>query len=322
MSSQATSSAAAWRLTFDRTAQIKVALIVVAFVAAFWQLLDFNPGGGLGELTHAWWNDLDWSHGPIIPLFSAYLAYMRWEQIRRSPPRYTWVGLVLLLLGLAFYQYTLWGLLFGYLRPMAMMLCLLGVIIYLCGLPVMRHAWLPWLYLFFAIPIPGRIYFYLTDPLQRLAAAVASGALELFPDLHVKRLGIMIHALYQGQVHELSVSDACSGMRSTMVLCALGTAIAFMTWRPWWHRAILLAACVPIATLCNCVRVFVTSYLHIFVGARYATGTYHMALGLLVILLAMLIFLGIGWVLSNLFVEEREAEPAAQRPGRGGGERS
>jgi len=314
MATQVLPAAPRWSITFDRPARIQAAIVAAAFVALFWELLDFIPAGGFGSIVYRWVHEGDWSHGPIIPLFSAYLVYLRWEPIRRCRIRHTWVGLVILLLGLGIYQYALWGIQIGYVRPVAMMICLLGVLILLCGLPVMRYAWLPWLYLFFAIPIPQRYYFRLTDPLQRLAATVAVGVLEVFPQVETERLGTMIHATYAGHVHELSVSDACSGMRSTMVLCALGTAVAFATARPWWHRVILLASCLPIATFCNAIRVTTTSGLHIFVDPKYATGKYHTALGLVLILLAFGIFLSIGWVLNNLFTEERDEPAAAGRP--------
>jgi exosortase len=231
------------------------------------------------------------------------------------PVKYTWVGLLLMVPALALYQAALWGKIpFGYAKSLAMMVCLVGVIIFLCGLPVMRYAWLPWLYLFFAIPIPGRYYFRMTDPLQRLAASASGFVLELIGGsaLAVERVGTVIHPTYRGvDIPPLSVTDACSGMRSTMVLCALGTAVAFVSWRPWWHRVILLAACVPIATFCNFIRVTITCCLHVFIDPKYASGTYHTALGLLVILLATCLFLGLGWILSNLFVEEREPGDAA-----------
>jgi len=309
------SSPPAGQIVFDRSAQMRAVIITAAFVAAFWNLLDFLPAQ-LGSLVDPWLHESDWSHGPIIPLFSAWLVYNRWDKIKRSPVRHTWIGLVIMLVGLGLYQYSLWGLQIGYARPLAMMICLLGVIIFLCGLPVMRYAWLPWLYLFFAIPIPKRYYFLLTDPLQRLAAWVACGVLGLIPNLRIDRVGIVIHPYLDSEaISPLSVSDACSGMRSTIVLCALGVAVAFMAWRPWWHRVILLGACVPIATFCNAIRVTVTSILHIFVDPKYATGTYHTALGLLVILLATGLFLGIGWILNHLFVEEAEEEPEAGADG-------
>jgi exosortase len=296
--------ASAGRMVFDRPAQFKAALIAVAFIVVFWDLLDFIPPN-YGELAHAWVFEADWSHGPLIPLFSIYLVYLRWDYIRRCPVRYAWSGLAVMLIGLALYLAALSGWLpFGYARPLSMLISLLGVIVLLCGLPALRYLWLPWLYLFFAVPIPQRMYFMLTDPLRRLAATVASTMLSLMPELDVHRVGSNLEYVYRGTTGVIGVADACSGMRSTLTLCALGVAVAFMTERPLWQRLILVAACVPIATFCNFIRVTVTCYLHVFVDPKYATGQYHMMFGLVVIGLAFAIFSGLGWVLHRLFVEE------------------
>ena len=301
----------AGRMVFDRPAQLRVALLAAAFVAVFWDLLDFIPPS-YGILVHAWVYEADWSHGPLIPLFSLYLVYLRWDYIRRCPVRHAWSGLIVLIVGLALYMWALsGGLTFGYARPLAMLTTLLGVIVLLRGWPVMRYAWLPWIYLFFAIPIPQRMYFTLTNPLRRLAATVASSMLSLVPDLDVHRVGSNLEYVYQGATGVIGIADACSGMRSTVTLCALGVAVAFMTERPLWQRLILVAACIPIATFCNFIRVTVTCYLHVFVDPKYATGQYHMMLGLVVIALAFGIFSGLGWVLGRLYVEDADG---AARP--------
>ena len=280
-------------------------LIALAFIGVFWDLW---------PVLIDQWMVADWSHGPIIPLFSAYLVYQKWDQVRRSPVQHTWVGLPIILAGILLYVSSLWGLLlFGAVRPQAMLLCLLGVIIFLNGLPVMRYAWVPWLYLQFAIPLPKGVYFALTDPLRRLSATVATAILGLIPGLTIQRTGSTIEYMYNGVYGPpIDVADACSGMRSTITLCALGVAVAFMSDRPWWQRVIMVLACVPIATFCNFIRVTTTCYLHIFVDPKYAEGTYHTVLGLVLLLLAFGIFSGLGWILSNLVVEER-AEPAPQR---------
>lgn len=100
-------------------------------------------------------------------------------------------------------------------------------------------------------------------------------------------------------------------MRSTVTLCALGVAVAFMSDRPRWQRIVLVLSCVPIATFCNFIRVTVTCWLHVFVDPKYASGQYHMMLGLIVILLAFGIFSGLGWVLNQLVVEEPDTDEAA-----------
>ena len=300
------------RIAFDRPAQVRAALVVAAFIAVFWELFDFIPPE-FGGLVHAWIYEPDWNHGPLIPLFSAYLVYARWERIRRCPIRHAWLGLVVMSAGLVTYLWALSGAMpFAYVRPTAMMVTLLGVIILLCGLPVLRQVWLPWLYLFFAIPIPQRIYFAMTDPLRRMAATVAATFLGAVPGLGLERVGSNLEYTYRGATGVIGVADACSGMRSTVTLCALGVAVAYMSERPTWQRVILVLSCIPIATFSNFIRVTVTCWLHVFVDPKYASGQYHMMLGLAVILLAFGIFSGIGWVLNRLVMEEPESEDAAQ----------
>jgi len=292
---------ATWRISFDLRAQIKALLIAVVFIYLFRDV--FNG------LVYTWTNDGDWSHGWAIPLFSAYLVYSQWERIRATPIRGTWIGLALILFSLMLYQYSIWWHPIGYLRPTSMLLCLLGVVVFLCGARILPYIWVPWLYLFFAIPLPKGVYFALTDPMRQVAAIAATNVLKL-TGVDIETVGSTIHFWYQGKADQLGVADACSGMRSTMTLCALGVAVAFMTPRATWKRAILLLSCVPIAIFSNLIRVSVTCILYIFVDKQYADGTYHTMLGLVTMLIAFGMFFGLGWVLDHLVVAEDE-DPAA-----------
>ena len=287
-------------IEFDRSAQLRTALLGAAFVAAFWHQLDFIPSR-FGAVVHRWITESDWSHGPIIPLFAIWLVRMHWERLRAAPVRHTWVGLLVLLGGLAAYEWFLWGFAIGYFRAAAMLVCLLGAVLYLRGLGALRYVWLPWLYLFFAVPLPKAVYFQLTDPLRQMAATVATSVLSLLPELTIARAGSIINYTYASQSGVLGVADACSGMRSTMALCALGVAVTFLSARPWWQRVIMVASCVPIAVLSNFVRVTATCVLYIFADPKYAEGTYHTVLGLATLMLAFGVFSGLGWVLPSAY---------------------
>lgn len=283
------------RIVFDRESQIKAGILTLLFVLVFYPILL--------DLQYHWIHELDWSHGPIIPVFSIYLIYLNWDKIRRAPVRHTWVGLLLLLVSLAAYQYTLWGVAFLVIRPIAMLLAVLGIAIFLCGLPVMRYGWLPWMYLFFAIPLPKRLYLAITEPLRQIAATISTAVLSLVPDLDIHRLGSTIAYMYNGTTGQLEVADACSGMRSTITLLAIGVAVTFMTPRPSWQRVVMLLSCVPIAMFCNVIRVIITSVLYIFVNPAYAEGTPHMVLGLVMMMAAFALFQGLGWMLQHFVVE-------------------
>ncbi len=299
-----------WTVQFSRPAQLQAALLLAAFLFAFWRAL-------LG-LKYKWLNDQDWSHGPIIPLFSAYLVYINWERIRGLPTGGAWLGAPIMIAGLGAYVLFTYVYIYIYLQYVAMLVTLLGVIIACCGLPAMRYLFVPWLYLFFAVPLPMGIYFALTNPLRLFAAWVATSVLSLAPNLIIERVGtgIMYDHLTLGVSGNLEVADACSGMRSTITLCALGVAVAFMSDRKLWQRVVLIAACVPIAVFSNFIRVLTTCYLHIYVDPKYAEGNYHMTLGLVTLLIAFGIFNGLGWILNNLFVEQADDDdpaPAAVR---------
>ncbi|MCA9242601.1 MAG: exosortase/archaeosortase family protein [Phycisphaerales bacterium] len=290
-----------WTVQFSRSSQIQAALLLAAFVFVFFR--------SLMGLKYKWLTDQDWSHGPIIPLFSAYLVYINWDRIRGTPTNGAWLGIPIMLFSLASYVFFTYFYIYIYLQYASMLLTLLGIIIACCGLPSMRFLFIPWLYLFFAVPLPMGIYFKLTNPLRTLAAGVATSVLSLDSNLIIDRVGTgILYDHLSGASGNLEVADACSGMRSTITLCALGVAVAFMSDRKLWHRILLIIACVPIAVFSNFIRVLTTCYLHIYVDPKYAGGNYHMTLGLITLLIAFAIFSGLGWILNNLFVTREDDE--------------
>lgn len=306
-------------IRFDVPARIRAVIIAALFIAVFWELFDFIPTdfsswNGLGKLTNQWFSDADWSHGPLIPLFSAYLVYINWDRIKRCPIRHAWVGLPVLIAGLAAYCATLAGpagpLPFQAFKPLAMMLTLLGIIVFLNGVPVMRYALVPWLYLFFAIPLPKRIYFEVTTPLRSLVAWVTAKVLSVVPDLYIRADVAVIDYDYNGRIGKIGVVDACSGIRGLITLLAIGVAVAFLTPRPWWQRLVMIVMCGPIAMFCNFLRVIATAVLQIFVDSKYAEGSYHMALGLVTLGIGFGLFSALGWALQNLFVDSDEDDAA------------
>ena len=87
----------------------------------------------------------------------------------------------------------------------------------------------------------------------------------------------------------------------------MGAIMAYlMREKPTWHRVVLLLLCVPIAICCNFVRVTVTSLLHVYGYTSLAKGGAHAALGLAMMILALLLFYAANWALTMLVVQEEE----------------
>jgi exosortase len=290
----------------------------------------------LERIVRRWVTDPSWSHGFLIPLFSLYFLHQRRRDIlglrfERDPlaellrgrrpgrlapgqTRPNYLGWAFLVAALAFYVFNLLspsG--YAYLRALCAIAALGAIVLLLGGWRLVRHTWLPIVYLAFAVPLPRRLYVEFTMPMRRLATTVATALLNLLPGVEAAARGVIIDVVSQGTRLEppLNVAEACSGMRLLMAFLALGVAMAYLHDRPLWQRLGLLASTVPIAILCNIVRVTATAFIYVLLDPRYTQGIYHDALGLAMLPLAFGCYGFLAWFLASLFVDEAGAEAAA-----------
>jgi exosortase len=200
---------------------------------------------------------------------------------------------------------------YGYFREISLVGALGAAVLFLGGWPLMRYTWLPITYLLFAVPIPEGYYRLATIPMRQWAATASTVMLNLVPKLEATANGVIINIIYNGKHLEpgLDVAEACSGMRLLMAFLALGVAMAYLHYRPIWQRLVLLASTIPIAILCNIVRVIITGFIYVLWDAEYAQGIYHDLLGMAMLPLAFGLYGLLAWFMSNLWVESTEAKP-------------
>jgi exosortase len=255
------------------------------------------------------WTDPSWSHGFLIPLFSLYFIDQAKSEILNLRAKPSYLGLFFLICGIVFYFFNIVspsG--YGYFRPTFMIATVGAVVLFLGGWRLIRYTWLPIAFLVFAVPLPSRIYFKLTYPMQELAARITTVLLNLVSGLEATVSGVVIDVVYLGQRLEppLNVAEACSGMRLLMAFLALGVAMAYLHYRPVWQRIVLLASTIPIAIFCNIVRVTVTAFIYILIHPKYAQGIYHDILGTSMLPLAFGLYGFLAWFMSYLFIEGPE----------------
>jgi len=258
-------------------------------------------------IVYRWVNDSSWSHGFLIPLFSIYFVNQHKSKILNIQPRRSWIGLVFLLALIGFYPLNYVYFRVGYAKPLTVVACLGSIVLFLGGWKLVRYTWLPVVYLVFAVPLPARMYRSITIPMRQLAAQVATALLNLVQELEATVNGVVINVVYKGKPLEppLDVAEACSGMRLLMAFLALGVAMAYLHWRPAWQRIVLLCSTIPIAIICNIVRVTITGFIYILWDPKYAHGIYHDLLGMLMLPLAFGLYGMLAWFMSNLFVDEK-----------------
>jgi len=265
----------------------------------------------IGTVVRRWITDSSWSHGFLIPLFSLYFINQKKEELlhsaRNDELKPNYLGLFFLICWISFYFFNIIspsG--YGYFRSISAIAALGAIILFLGGWRLVKYTWLPIAFLVFAIPLPQRFYVVLTMPMRKLAATIATALLNLVPQMQASVSGVVIDMFYKGQRFEpaLNVAEACSGMRLLMAFLALGVAMAYLHYRPIWQRIILLACTIPIAILCNIVRVTVTGFIYVLLHPKYTQGIYHDMLGLAMLPLAFGLYGFLAWFMSSLLTEE------------------
>jgi exosortase len=252
------------------------ALILVALYASI-----------VPALVAQWWADANYSHGFLVPLFSAFLVWRQRARLRALAPCGSLLGLPVLLGGA--------GLLVvgnlgseNFLMRSSLIVILAGLVLFHLGPVVFRIVLFPLGFLFFMIPLPGVVFYAATFPLQRLAAACAAAALDA--------LGVPV--LLDGNVIHLSqislgVTEACSGIRSLISLVAGAVAWAYLVLPGGWISVVFVASVFPITILANAGRVVATGLIGQWFGVEYASGFFHEFAGVVVYFLALAGLVGV-----------------------------
>jgi exosortase/archaeosortase family protein len=106
------------------------------------------------------------------------------------------------------------------------------------------------------------------------------------------------------------VAEACSGMRQMTGFLALATAVAYLTTRPGWYRAVVVLAALPIALTANVARIVLTGYVMHYVNPQYASGPYHTLEGILMMGFGLLLLNSLCVLMNQLTPPRGEGEVA------------
>jgi len=259
--------------------------------AIFVVLLGILYSTVLGYLVQQWWTDDNYSHGFLVPLFSAYLMWQRRTALAATPIRGHWSGWPLLVAGIG-------CLVLGdlaaenFLLRSSLILIVGGLVLIHLGPAAFRLAAFPLAFLFFMIPLPATVFYKIAFPLQTLAAANSARVLDL--------LGVP--ALLDGNVIHLSrvslgVAEACSGIRSLISLLALAVAWAYLTLPSLATMSVLVASAVPITIAANAARIVITGLIGQSFGLEYAQGFFHTFSGWLIFVFAFFCLAAVHWLI-------------------------
>ncbi len=251
-------------------------------------LLGWLYAADLKHLVFTWRTDDNYSHGFIVPLLSLYFAR---EAARKGPVEVSKgvaTGVVLLIVSILAQLATILVPV-GIVGGLGLLLGLAGICSLMAGRKALIRYGFAIGFLVFMIPLPVALYTTLASPLQKMVSRVGAAILNAI-NIPVLCEGNMM--TLPGNVH-MFVAEACSGMRQLTGFLALATAVAYLSNRPAWYRAVVVLSAVPIAMTANVLRVALTGVIMYRYGAHFSSGWYHTAEGL--------VMMGVG--LALLWIE-------------------
>ena len=260
-------------------------LSVIGAIGVFWF--------GLVSLGEAWATP-EYSHGPVIPLLSAYMFLVEMRRVPRSefvPDRTPglWIVFAALLLG-AVGNFVRIPDIVTY----ALILWIWGVVLTVFGLRRGWFLWPPVLHLVFMLPLPQVVYWQLSTWLQQVSSEIGVSivgwfGVPVFLDGNVIDLG----------VYKLQVAEACSGLRYLFPVMSFSYVFGVLYTGPRWHKIVLFLAAAPITVLMNSVRIGAIGVLVDNFGIGQAEGFLHAFEGWVIFIACILILFGLAVVLQR-----------------------
>lgn len=286
-------------VTTDRGSERGIAVAALALGA----VLTWAWWPSLREMSSRWMTDPRYSHGLLVPAFSAFLLWHRRGLLAEQRLTASWwgvlivaAGTVLMLAGARLY--------FGWVESVSLLVALTGVGLVLGGPRLLRWAWPSIGFLFFMVPLPYRAEVALGAPLQRIATVASNYLLQTMG----------LPAVAEGNVILLSdarigVVDACNGLGMLFMFAAFAVGLTLIASRPLLDKAIILFSAIPIALAANIARITVTGLLHETAGGVVADTVYHDLAGWLMMPLALAALWVELFVLSKLFINVAPEPP-------------
>ncbi len=241
----------------SKTAWIIFGALIAVLALAYSNMLAF---------TSTFWAKDMYSHGYIVPLFAAYLFWIRKRPLVDAAPIERWVGVGVVAVSLiarvyaAYYDINLY-------ERLSFISALLGVCLIVGGKSMLRWAGPALAFLLFMYPLPYVLEGSLLMWLQTRATILSTWTLQML-GVSAARTGnvISIDTLKEG----LTVAEACSGLRMLTIFGAMSVALVMIIERPWWDKLIILLSAIPIAVISNVIRIVTTALLFLAFGQETA----------------------------------------------------
>jgi exosortase len=263
----------------------------------------------LVDLKHHWDLDPLYSHGYLVPGFAGLLLWLRRDMLSGQELKPSVWGLALVVLatflrlGPLYYGFTVAD-------RYSILVTLTGLVLAVGGWAALRWAWPGIAFLLFMLHLPAGVDQWLSSPLRRVTTILSTNALQTFGFFAVSEGNVILLS-----DSELNVAEACSGLNMLVTFCAMTTAVAVLTPRSVLQKLIIVASSLPLAVICNVVRITLTGAVQeLFGEGKTSHLLFHDVAGWLMIFLGLvLLWLELA-ILKRLFAPAGDGRMALVLP--------
>ncbi|UCG59803.1 MAG: exosortase [Phycisphaerales bacterium] len=262
-------------------------IILAAFIWSYWP--------GLTELWKIWRRSDEYSSGLLVPFLAVYVLWSRRHEIAKCPMGPSAWGLILFL-GAQIFRLLGLYLLYGSAEMLSIVMSVAALVLLLFGWHVFRRVGTVLLFLCLMLPWPHRVQSAVSLPLQSWATSSAIFCLELMGYDVVPGGGNVIHI---GD-SSVAVAEACNGLRMITAFFVIGALVVLLVKRAWWEKLIVLVSSLPIALLCNTVRLALTAIAFTKLSGEHWEEIFHDFGGYAMMPLALAAVVAELWLLARL----------------------
>jgi exosortase len=266
-------------------------LLLAALLWSYWPTLI--------NMWQIWQRDDEYSSGILVPFLALYVLWTRKNLLNIYSAKPSLWGLVGLIAAQALRYFGLYYM-FISLERLSLILSIASLILLILGRNILLKLVPLMLFLSLMLPLPRSIHTALSLPMQNLATSSAVYCLQTL-GYTVIREGNVINL----NGTSIAVAEACNGLRMVTAFLVIIGLIALLVKRPWWEKLILLFSTLPIAMLCNTIRLTFTAIAFTVLASQQWENFFHSIGGYAMMPVALLFVLLELWILAKLYSTPR-----------------
>lgn len=220
------------------------------------------------DLAGVWQSSDEYSSGMLVPFIAGGIFYSRIKN-GSLKPKTDWSALLLLVIAQVI---RIAGILLmsAFLMRTGLLLGIFSILLLLLGRKICLKNYALFLFMLLMVPLPNSVHSMISPLLQKWATQSAVFILEAC-GYQIMTEGNIINI----NGTQVAVAEACNGLRMITAFFVTSGLIALIIHRPGWQKAIIVLSTLPIALVCNTIRLVVTSIAFTMINAAEWEKLFH-----------------------------------------------